>query len=91
MEKVKWNSFDKKQNGLKYSKNDKSSVVMNSYSLVYMLHFVSAVKPKEIARNKIPKFEVYSSGVNSPEAVDELHNRTLRLQSIHCPLRWKWI
>ena len=24
MEKVQWNSIDKKQNGLKYSKNDKS-------------------------------------------------------------------
>ena len=63
-------SIDKKQNGLKYSKNDKSStlpedalicrwsqqrcllardvnqrnsVLTNSYSLVYILHFVSAV------------------------------------------------
>ena len=25
MEKVQWNSIDKKQNGLKYSKNDKPS------------------------------------------------------------------
>ena len=24
MEKVQWNSIDKKQNGVKYSKNDKS-------------------------------------------------------------------
>ena len=27
MEKVQWNSIDKKQNGLKYSKNDKSSTL----------------------------------------------------------------
>ena len=27
MEEVQWNSIDKKQNGLKYSKNDKSSTL----------------------------------------------------------------
>ena len=27
MEKVQWNSIDKKQNGLKYSKKDKSSTL----------------------------------------------------------------
>ena len=27
MEKVQWNLIDKKQNGLKYSKNDKSSTL----------------------------------------------------------------
>ena len=27
MEKVQWNSIDKTQNGLKYSKNDKSSTL----------------------------------------------------------------
>ena len=27
MEKVQWNLIDKKQNGLKYSKNDKSSTI----------------------------------------------------------------
>ena len=27
MEKVQWNSIDKKQNGFKYSKNDKSSTL----------------------------------------------------------------
>ena len=27
MEKAQWNSIDKKQNGLKYSKNDKSSTL----------------------------------------------------------------
>ena len=27
MEKVQWNSIDKKENGLKYSKNDKSSTL----------------------------------------------------------------
>ena len=27
MEKVQWNSIDKKQNGLKYSKTDKSSTL----------------------------------------------------------------
>ena len=27
MEKVQWNSIDKKQNGLKYSENDKSSTL----------------------------------------------------------------
>ena len=30
MEKVKWNSIDKKQNGLKQSKNDKSSTLPRS-------------------------------------------------------------
>ena len=29
----------------------------------------------EMAKNKdVPKFDLYSSGVPSPEAVDELHN-----------------
>ena len=28
MEKVQWNSIDKKQTGLKYSKNDKSSTLL---------------------------------------------------------------
>ena len=34
MEKAQWNSIDKKQNGLKYSKNDESStqpIVRNNY------------------------------------------------------------
>ena len=31
MEKVQWNSIDKKQNGLKYSKNDKSSTLPRDY------------------------------------------------------------
>ena len=47
------------------------------YSLVYIyiLHFVSAVSPKEILRNKeVEKSELFSFGVPSPEAVDELHN-----------------
>ena len=30
MEKVQWNSIDKKQNGLKYSKNDESSTLPRS-------------------------------------------------------------
>ena len=32
MEKVQWNSIDKKQNGLKYSKNDKSSTLPRNTS-----------------------------------------------------------
>ena len=52
-----------------------NSVLTNSYSLAYILHFVSAVTPYEIAINKIvQKFQLYSSGVPSTEAVDELHN-----------------
>ena len=31
MEKVQWNSIDKKQNGLKYSKNDKSSTIPQTH------------------------------------------------------------
>ena len=31
MEKVQWNSINKKQNGLKYSKNDKSSTLLEIY------------------------------------------------------------
>ena len=31
MKKVQWNSIDKKQNGLKYSKNDKSSTLPEKY------------------------------------------------------------
>ena len=43
--------------------------------MVYILHFVSAVTPKEIARNKVvPKSGLYGFDVPSPEAVDELHN-----------------
>ena len=34
MEKVQWNSIDKKQNGLKYSKNDKSSASVKQVSLL---------------------------------------------------------
>ena len=32
MEKVQWNSINKKQNCLKYSKNDKSSTLPRSYT-----------------------------------------------------------
>ena len=52
---------------------EKNSVLTNSCSLLYFLHFVSALAPKEIARNKVvSKFEL--SGVPSIETVDELHN-----------------
>ena len=33
MEKVQWNSINIKQNGLKYSKNDKSSTLPRKYYL----------------------------------------------------------
>ena len=42
MEKVQWNSIDKKQNGLKYSKNDKSSTIpcpMNNKSEKWYIYF----------------------------------------------------
>ena len=43
---------------------ERNSVLANSYSLVYILHFVSAVTPQEMAKNKVvPKFELYISGV----------------------------
>ena len=35
MEKVQWNSIDKKQNGLKYSKNDKSSTVPRKFKNIH--------------------------------------------------------
>ena len=35
MEKEQWNSIDKKQNGLKYSKNDKSSTLPGGLDLKY--------------------------------------------------------
>ena len=43
MEKVQWNSIDKKQNGLKYSKNDKSSTlprykVISPYNYDRIIH-----------------------------------------------------
>ena len=42
----------------------RNSVLANSYSLVYNLHFIEAVKPEEIARNEeVPKSELYSAGV----------------------------
>ena len=34
MEKVQWNLNDKKQNGLKYSKNDKSSTLQRNIYIV---------------------------------------------------------
>ena len=34
MEKVQWNSIDKKQNGLKYSKNDKSSTLPRMWNIM---------------------------------------------------------
>ena len=37
MEKVKWNSIEKKQNGLKYSKNDKSSTLPRNNMLTLNL------------------------------------------------------
>ena len=41
---------------------------------MYILYFVSAVTPEEISRNKeVSKSDLFSSGVPSPEAVDELH------------------
>ena len=36
MEKVQWNSIYKKQNGLKYSKNDKSSTLPSKQSLLVL-------------------------------------------------------
>ena len=55
--------------------NQRNSVLTNSYSLVHILYFVSAVTSYEISRNKeVLKSELFSSGVPSPEAVDELHN-----------------
>ena len=57
---------------------------MNSYSLEFTLHFVEAVKPQEIARNKEdPKSEHYSSCVPSQEAVGQ----SIHLQSIPSLLR----
>ena len=48
------------------------------------MHFVSVVTPLEIARNEeAQKFELYSSGVPSPEAVDELHNLPNPAPTIH--------
>ena len=38
MEKVQWNSIDKKQNGLKYSKNDKSSTLPGSFDIILHLY-----------------------------------------------------
>ena len=72
---------------------ERNSVLTNSYSLVYILHFVSTVTPQEIAKDKeVPTAELHSSGVPAPEAVDKFTtNQTLRLQSIHWPLRRKLI
>ena len=39
MEKVQWNSIDKKHNGLKYSKNDKSSTLPRTLSINHCLMF----------------------------------------------------
>ena len=49
-----------------------------------MLHFVSTVTPKEIVRNKVvTNFELYSSGVPFPEAMDEFHNSPNPAPTIH--------
>ena len=41
MEKVQWSSIDKKQNGLKYSKNDKSSTLPRETSLLIFIFYVN--------------------------------------------------
>ena len=43
MEKVQWNSTDKKQNGLKYSKNDKSSTLPQNVLLKMFIKTVFAL------------------------------------------------
>ena len=64
---------------------------------LYVLHFVSAVTPQEIIRNvDVPKSELYSSGgqaytFDREQRMNYTTNRTLHLQSIHGPLRGKWI
>ena len=41
----------------------------------HILNLVSAITHSELVWNKeVPKTELYSSGLPSPEAVDELHN-----------------
>ena len=41
MEKVKWNSIDKKQNGFKYSNNDKSSTLPQGVYITKLKTYVS--------------------------------------------------
>ena len=64
MEKVQWNSIDKKHNGLKYSKNDKSSTLprlhnqcFNYKGRIFLIELVSMI-------NKIKYSHLYSC--NSP-------------------------
>ena len=47
---------------------------------------------RKAANTKDPKYELYSSGIPSPEALkDYTTNRTLHLPTIHCLLRGKWV
>ena len=52
MEKVQWNSIDKKQNGLKYSKNDKSSTLPRGKKQV---PFSMAIGNEELMHECFPK------------------------------------
>ena len=46
MEKVQWNSIDKKQNGLKYSKNDKSSTLPQD--LISKVFWIRDIMPHDL-------------------------------------------
>ena len=43
MEKVQWNSIDKKQNGLKYSKNDKSSTPPPRHHNTSLIPYIESI------------------------------------------------
>ena len=50
MEKVQWNSVNKKQNGLKQSKNDKSSIVPEEENKMRSGHEIKKSGPDGLSR-----------------------------------------
>ena len=76
----------------------RNSVLMNSYSLVCILHFVSAVIPYEIARNKeVQKSELGGCNVQKQPHMLRFHDRvqlSALIYTMHEALRgycpWGW-
>ena len=59
MEKVQWNSTNKKQNGLKYSKNDKSSTLLRTGGITKIIIIII-----KISRTSAYAFGLCGAGVS---------------------------
>ena len=77
----------------------RNSVLTNRYSLVCILHFVSAVVISYVCQRKkwqeiqISQNSSFIAATYVPQRrwINYTTNQTLHPQSIHCPLRRKWI